>query len=184
MPELGIQGWRKAQFILVGATLAIVIGLSTLIARQFVPDRIDRNDNMTGQQKIVDDAIALSNQISRALSSSGYKADFSLESLKEIDRFFDDQAVGGRARPDGFLSQELGARIFALGAYVGEVIRRHNGGQWQGNDDDPQAEINLSVRFKTGAIIWPVQRVMKRFKNGPEDGIWVYGAVISEKSTN
>jgi hypothetical protein len=64
---------------------------------------------------------------------------------------------------------------------VGEVIRRLNGGQWQGSDDDPQAEINIAVRLDGGVTLWPVQRVMKRFKNGADDSIWIYGSVISEK---
>ena len=49
----------------------------------------------------------------------------------------------------------------------------------RGDDNDTHAEINVVVRLKTGTILWPVQRVMKRFKNGAEDGIWVYGATAS-----
>jgi hypothetical protein len=130
---------------------------------------------MAIQPKIVQDAFASADQISRALSQSGYNADFSLESLKDVDRFFDEQATSGKAKPGGLLSQQLGARLFALGSYVGEVIRRHNGGQWQGDDNDPQGEINIAIRLANGTILWPVQRVMKRFKNGAEDSIWVYG---------
>jgi len=32
-----------------------------------------------------------SDWVTKALNSSGYKADYSLESIKEIDRFFDEQ---------------------------------------------------------------------------------------------
>ena len=135
------------------------------------------------QSKIVSDALASAEQISRALSQSGYSADFSLESLKQVDRFFLEQVTNGQPKPGGLLSQQLGARLFAIGAYVGEVIRRQNGGEWQGDDNDPQAEINIAVRLKTGVVLWPVQRVMKRFKNGAEDGIWIYGAAASEPAT-
>jgi hypothetical protein len=31
------------------------------------------------------------------------------------------------------------------------------------------------VRLPDGTTCWPVQRVMKRFKNGAEDGIAAYG---------
>jgi hypothetical protein len=142
---------------------------------QFGSDNRELNTNMTAQPKIVQDAVALADQISRALSQSGYNADFSLESLKEVDRFFDEHVTSGEAKPGGLLSQQLGARLFALGSYVGEVIRRHNGGQWQGDDNDPQGEINIAIHLRSGTILWPVQRVMKRFKNGAEDSIWVYG---------
>lgn len=133
--------------------------------------------NMISQSKIVSDALASAEQISRALSQSGYKADFSLESLKEVDRFFEEQVANGQPKPGGLLSQQLGAPLFAIGAYVGEVIRRQNGGEWQGDDNDPQAEINIAIRLKSGVILWPVQRVMKRLRNGAEDGIWIYGVV-------
>ena len=136
---------------------------------------------MAGQPQIVTDVLGAADWMSKALSSSGYKADFSLESLREVDRFFDDQAPGGRPRPSGLLSEQLGQRIFGIGAYVGEVVRRHAGGEWEGNDADPNAEINVALKLPNGSLIWPVQRAMKRFKNGPEDGIYAYAVVILEK---
>jgi hypothetical protein len=139
--------------------------------------------NMINRSKVVSDALASAEKISRALSQSGYRADFSLESLKQVDRFFEEQMSNGQPKPSGLLSQQLGARLFAIGAYVGEVIRRQNGGEWQGDDNDPQAETNVTVRLKTGVILWPVQRVMKRFKNGAEDGIWIYGAAAPSPAT-
>ena len=110
-----------------------------------------------------------------ALSYSGYKADYSPESLWEIDRFFDEQAKDGKANPGGLLSQDLGSRLFAIGSYVGEVIRKARGGEWVGDDTDPKVELNIELHLPDGTKCWPVQRVMKRFKNGPEDGIAVYG---------
>jgi hypothetical protein len=150
---------------------------------QQAPENRGAATNMITRSKIVSDALASAAQISRALSQSGYKADFSLESLKEIDRFFEEQVTNGQPKPGGLLSQQLGARLFAIGAYVGEVVRRQNGGEWEGDDNDPQSEINISVRLKTGVILWPVQRVMKRFKNGAEDGIWPYGVTAPAPAT-
>src|SRR3979411_3072081 len=107
------------------------------------------------------------------------KADFSLASLREIDRFIDDQAPHGRPKPGGLLAEGLGQRIFGLGSYVGEVIRRQGDGVWHGDDADLDAEINISIKLKSGGIIWPVQRVMKRLKNGAEDGIYAYGFALA-----
>jgi hypothetical protein len=123
---------------------------------------------------IVQDIGVAADWIASALVSSGYKANFSAESLWEIDRFFDEHSAAGRAKPGGLLSEDLGSRIFAIGAYVGEVIRRSKGGEWKGDDADPQAEINVVLSLSGGAQCWPVQRVMKRFKNGSEDGIASY----------
>lgn len=124
---------------------------------------------------ITEDIDVAADWIAKALSSSGYAADFSPSSLWEIDRFFDEHSKSGEAIPGGLLSDDLGSRLFSIGAYVGEVIRRSIGGEWHGDDSDPQAEINVEL-VVADSTCWPVQRVMKRFKNGAEDGIAAYGA--------
>ena len=124
---------------------------------------------------IIEDIDGASKWIVTALTSSGYKADFTPPSLWEIDRFFDEHSKDGKAVPGGLLSEQLGSRLFAIGSYVGEVIRKQKGGKWVGDDADPQVEINVELHLPDGTKCWPVQRVMKRFKNGQEDGIGVYG---------
>ena len=114
--------------------------------------------------QIVRDAMDASEWIAKALTSSGYNADFSMESLREIDRFFDDHAANGKSRPGGLLAEHTGARLFALGAYVGEVLRRNLGGTWYGEDADPKAEINIEVHFGPDAKIWPVQKIKLLYK--------------------
>ncbi len=117
-------------------------------------------------------------QIARALRKSNYRANFSPQSLWDVDLFFDDHSDSGAPRPKGLLAEQLGQRLFALGGYVGETIRRNLGGEWQVNDADPQGEINISLKLPDGTVIWPVQRVMKRLKNGREDGIAAYGSAL------
>ncbi len=132
---------------------------------------------------LADDIQTSADWISKALTSSGYLADFSLASLKEVDRFFDEHSKNGRAVPGGLLSEQLGQRMFALGSYVGEVIRvAHSDGRWQTDDADSRGEINVSLILKGGGLIWPVQRVMKRFKEGPQDGIYGYASAMREYS--
>jgi hypothetical protein len=128
---------------------------------------------------LIEDTRRSANWVATALTSSGYKADFTLESLKEIDRFFDEHSQAGEPIPGGLLSEQIGSRIFAVGAYVGEVIIRTYGGHWRAEENDPDSEVNIQVALPGGAVIWPVQRAMKRFKNGPEDGIYVYGRLIN-----
>lgn len=124
---------------------------------------------------IIEDIDEASKWIATALSKSGYKADFTPASLWDIDRFFDEHSKNGKVTPGGLLSEQLGSRLFAIGSYIGEVIRKKKSGRWVGNDSDPQGEINVELQLPDGTTCWPVQRVMKRLKNGSEDGIAVYG---------
>jgi hypothetical protein len=130
------------------------------------------------QSAIVTDAIDAAQWMAKRLSDTGYKGDFTLESLKDVDRFFDEQAPHGKPKAGGHLSHHFGMQIFALGAYVGETIRRKGEGQWVGDDRAEHPEITLAVRLKSGVEFWPTQRVMKRFQNGPEDGVYAYAFAI------
>jgi len=125
---------------------------------------------------IRDDIHAAAEWISEALASSGYEADFSPNSLVEIDRFFSENSVDGRPVLGGLLSESLGGRIFALGAYAGEVVRRSIGGEWRGDDDDPSVEVNVELHLPDSTICWPMQRVMKRYKLGSSDSIAAWGS--------
>ncbi len=128
--------------------------------------------------KLLEDIETAADWIAQALNSSGYRADFSPESLWEIDRFFEEQSSGGKAKRGGLLAEGLGQRIFGIGSYMGEVVRRPIGGEWITDDDDPNGEVNIELRLADGSQCWPVQRAMKRFKNGAEDGIAVWGSVV------
>jgi hypothetical protein len=136
---------------------------------------------LNSKPSLIDDARRSADWIAGALSQSGYRADFSLKSLGEIDRFFDEQSRDGQASPGGLLSEQLGSRLFALGSYIGECIIRHYGGAWRAADSDPEGEVNIQVVLDGGIVIWPIQRVMKRFRNGSEDGLYAYGRFVAKQ---
>jgi hypothetical protein len=119
---------------------------------------------------IVQDAVRLADQMAAALMSSGYKADFSPASLWQVDLFFEEQSRKGRPRRRGLLAKDLDARLFSLGAYTGEVIRRAAGGEWSGDDEDPNAHLNIAVALPDGRVAHPVQLVARRLANGADDG--------------
>lgn len=123
---------------------------------------------------ILEDIDAAAGWISEALQSSGYTADFSAASIRELDRFFDEHSNGGEPVVGGLLAEDLGSRVFAIGAYLGEVLRRALGGEWRGDDDDPEAEITVALHLPDGSVCWPVQRAMKRLQNGAEDSLTLY----------
>lgn len=123
-----------------------------------------------GPARLEDDIHIAAQWISTALQSSGYDADFTPQSMQEVERFFDEQTKDSRAIPGGLLSQDYGRRLFALGSYCGEVLRRELGGNWVTDDNDPNGEINVTLELGNNVICWPVQRVMKRV-NGRENSL-------------
>jgi hypothetical protein len=121
--------------------------------------------------------------IAEALGSSGYRADFSLDSAREVERFMREQTdEEGRPRPDGLLGESLGQRMFGLGAYLGEVLIRNLGGEWVTDDADPEGEINVAVRLQDETLVWPVQRVMKRLTEGEGESVHAYVALIAREA--
>lgn len=110
----------------------------------------------------------------QAMGGSGYPLDGTLESFRELDRFIDEQK-----RPGGILDGKVGGKLFGMGAYMGQVLIAQLGGRWETDDQDVEGEINIAVHLDSGTV-WPVQRVMKRFSNGPEDSLYAYGAVLKE----
>jgi len=175
-PALPSSKLRASKF---ATAFAIAVGLTSVnMARAEEPTISGEAKVDAAQPAIVKDAMDAAEWMAKRLSSIGYKGDFSIESLKDVDRFFDEQAADGKPKPGGHLSHHFGMQIFALGAYIGETIRRAGNGQWQGNDSDEHPEITLAVKLKSGVIFWPTQRVVKRFENGREDGIYWYGVSI------
>jgi hypothetical protein len=160
-----------------GIALALCL-LTAMVAHAADTVPIKRASPDAFRPSIVRDAVEAADWMAKSLAGWGYKADFSLDSLKDVDRFIDDEAPGGKPKPGGHLSQQFGAHIFGLGAYVGETIRRLGEGQWEGNDRDAWPETTLAVRLKSGAVLWPTQRMIKRFENGAENGLYPYGVVI------
>lgn len=122
---------------------------------------------------LLEDIRLSSDWVVKALNSSGYKADYSLESMKEIDRFFDEQSS-----ETGILSKNTGSILFSLGSYIGETAIKLYGGEWITDDNDPQGEINITVKLADGTMIWPVIRCMKRYKMGSEESIYAYLCVL------
>ena len=107
--------------------------------------------DMEAKSQIIDDAEASTKWIVEAMKSSGYKLDFTLESLKEVDRFFEENSEQGKPTSNGLLSQDLGNRLFSVGSYVGTVLIKNGKGKWNGSNSDPQAERSrLPLNLRTG----------------------------------
>jgi hypothetical protein len=129
---------------------------------------------------IYEDIATAAQAIADELNDHGYVLDFTLASLDEIDRFFDENSSPGVEVDQSLLAERLGPWMFSIGAYSGEVVRRVLGGRWQwdGADDDKAAATDTELVLVDRSIIFPFQRAWKRLMNGPADSMADWGQTM------
>lgn len=123
-----------------------------------------------------EDIKAGSEWIVEAFAYDGFKLDYTIESLVEVDRFFKENMKNDKPKIDGRLyGKGFGPKLFSIGSYIGEtIIKNVNSAEWITDDNDELGEVNVSIKLPNDIYIWPIQKVMKRFKNGSEDSIYPY----------
>lgn len=102
--------------------------------------------------------------------------DFSTESIEKLERILDgiyrSRARRWAAKHWGGIPGEKKTWGWALlgGAYLGETIRRHWGGQWtHQKNGNPEEALTLWVR---DVPIHPAAKVYHRLVDGPEHNVW------------
>ena len=127
---------------------------------------------------IYEDIASAADQIATELAGYGYRLDFTLSSLAEVDRFLDEHADPSSEATDTLLSNRLGPWMFALGSYCGEVLRRAVGGEWHwgGLDDDKAASTDTQLVLVDNSLVFPLQRIWKRLMSGEEESMTRWGA--------
>jgi hypothetical protein len=108
----------------------------------------------------------------------GHLLDFSPESVKHVEEILGAryEAFKESIAAKQVSEQALSAVINVWGSYLGEVFRRHYGGQWARGDNGPSLTIGQ-------AKIFPLSKVYKRLVEGPGDNVQFYfhavGKVLS-----
>lgn len=99
---------------------------------------------------------------------SGVAADYSPESLHEIDELVD------RLAKDCAV-EDVAETLFCLGCYVGEVIVRRLHGRWVKREASRMKEFArwpLVVEVPDGGAWNPIGKVFKRFEFGPGESVF------------
>jgi hypothetical protein len=118
----------------------------------------------------------------KAFKTDKLNLDYSFNSIKEIDEFFNTHSQDGKATPEGRLSQNLGPILFAIGSYIGETfVRNIRGAEWVTDENNAEGEVTAAVIFPDGSQIWPMQKVVKRFQNGPVDNLYEYAVMVARE---
>lgn len=129
------------------------------------------------EHTLLEDIEIFSEWIVDIMETSGYRADYSMESLKEIDRFIIEED-----RAEGLLSKDIGKTIFALGSYVGKTFIKEYGGHWITNDRDRKGEMKIIVELDNDISFMPVMSVMKYYSNHEETSIYMLSQAIKQSS--
>ena len=66
-----------------------------------------------------------------------------------------------------------------LGEYIGEVIRKQNGGEWSFNEAVVPGSLIIELRIGETQI-FPPSKVSKRLANGSEDNLYSYYKVVTQ----
>lgn len=135
------------------------------------------NDLMQAYAK---DAVAVSQK------QYGILLDYSADSIRHIEAFAADfHADMPRGRygklfrnpPD---PAKLEGVCMSLGGYVGEVLRRTKGGNW---DIEPEVK-SLGLVFPDGSWVYPTTKLYRRIMDGPENNLIAYFALVSRATSD
>ena len=97
-----------------------------------------------------DELSRASDWISNFLMREGYHADYTIESLFEIDKFFKEKMNLVLERDD---NRNF---IFSISAYIGEVIRKKFNGHWELSRDIDLDDETIGIGFKNHKTIYPL----------------------------
>lgn len=91
-----------------------------------------------------------SNWISNFLMREGYHADYTIESLAEVDKFF-------KEKLNLVLESDNNRNfIFSVSAYIGEVIRIKFHGAWEVSRNIDLDDETIGISFKNHNTIYPL----------------------------
>lgn len=96
----------------------------------------------------------------------GVSLDYSLESLKWIEDYLEQNYPYQEGAHNPFPAVRVGVKLYFLGAYAGETLIRKVGGSWSYNEKDPLGQIRAEVRLDNGKSVRPIEEVMTQIEEG------------------
>lgn len=118
-----------------------------------------------------------------ARSQFQIELDYSEQSIHQIEqilgRMYDQRPTGLRKLVVGKrYAEQLPYLAQIWGAYIGEVMRRAVGGQWEFAEKLYPGQEVVALKWDDENMCFPVGKVHKRLTNGPEDSVASFYRVI------
>jgi hypothetical protein len=112
----------------------------------------------------------LAEEFVKSMRELDWDLDYSEDSLKSLEDMIDRQFADWRPWRRGKVAKQNAPIASLVGAYVGEVMIQHLGGEWGWMPDFDVA----AVKLPSGTWTSPVAKAEKRFSNGKEDDLVSY----------
>lgn len=107
-----------------------------------------------------------------------FQLDYSVASIKFVDAFLQ------RFRDAGITAHNFAETIFVAGAYVGQVMVQHAGGQWVSSQEaGPTVAGNMMtvvIKLPNDTYTDPISKAFKRFHNGKSDELQYFYQVMTD----
>ena len=114
--------------------------------------------------------------VRRTFADRRINLDYSAESVKHLDKLFDDEFKKGKLKnPDGAFAKFQGLIMIGISGYLAEVIlinAPHS--KLDINEDDKNWFINFKITADNNRAVQPGQRILKRVQYGIEAGLYFY----------
>ena len=125
------------------------------------------------QYKKLQDAVEF---VRQSFADKGINLDYTPESVKHLDKLFDDEVRNGNPRnPDSGFAKFQGVIMAGTTGYLTEVVLRHtHNGQLDIDPNDEHWYLNFKVVAENTWTIQPGQRVLKRMQQGNEAEFYAY----------
>ncbi len=114
----------------------------------------------------------------------GVDLDYSIESLHRIENYLEENYPSNQDAKNPFPAVRVGVKIFYIGAYLGETLRKKLGGNWQFDEHDPLGQIRAELCFENGERIRPIEDVMTRIEEKLPIEIFSYAKELVAKYAN
>jgi hypothetical protein len=131
-------------------------------------------------------ATKLAEEMASVLRKGRFGGTFTLRSLASLDRLIaeqgDDVDEPGTLLAPGDLPEDrrTPVRLWSLGCYLGETLRRIYGGTWEVHPDFPRRPAFWRIAFPSGLHVYPVNQVFRRYFEGAEKSLVDFGKALRE----
>lgn len=112
-----------------------------------------------------------------AFEKENEKLDYSVNSLKQIEDYISTTFKNSKPKKNSFFAEDTDSMTFAMGAYLGEVIRRNSRGvRW--NNVETESPFEITQETPNGSVAFTIGKAFKRIYQGEEDNMHHFAVVM------